>query len=157
MKCIYPLILLETLSVVILGYILLILEFRVHLHLYWHSFYLTIQMLMVQAVDWMRRVQSPNCKGAEREGRAPCIKLVAANVFHKFRGKTTTLIQLVSHFVELLLGAAMGVGPWGGGVFLLWLVGCTEVQIIETWGETKSGAESARERRARDAKLLDED
>ena len=74
MKCIYPLILLETLSVVILGYILLILEFRVHLHLYWHSFYLTIQMLMVQAVDWMRRVQSPNCKGAEREGRAPSIK-----------------------------------------------------------------------------------
>ena len=117
MKCIYPLILLETLSVVILGYILLILEFRVHLHLYWHSFYLTIQMLMVQAVDWMRRVQSPNCKGAEREGRAPCIKLIAANVFYKFRGKTTTLIQVVSHFVELLLGAAMGVGPWWGEFF----------------------------------------
>ena len=78
-------------------------------------------MWMVQAVDWMRRVQSPTCKGAEREGRAPCIKLIAANVFYKFRGKTTTLIQVVSHFVELLLGAAMGVGPWGGGVFLLWL------------------------------------
>ena len=152
MKCIYPLILLETLSVVILGYILLILEFRVHLHLYWHSFYLTIQMLMVQAVDWMRRVQSPNCKGAEREGRAPCIKLVAANVFTNFGVKfwqTTTLIQVVSHFAELLLGTALG--------FFIVVVECTEVQIIETWGETKSGAESARERRARDAKLLDED
>ena len=51
--------------------------------------------------------------------------------------------------------------PWvwghGGGSFFIVVVECTEVQIIETWGETKSGAESARERRARDAKLLDED
>ena len=125
MKCIYPLILLETLSVVILGYILLILEFRVHLHLYWHSFYLTIQMLMVQAVDWMRRVQSPNCKGAEREGRAPCIKLIAANVFfYKFRGKI-----LANNNIDpgcfTLRGASSGCnhgcgamgGGEGGGVF----------------------------------------